>query len=107
MEVITRKCPGCGSPQVRVDRHEARAQPMEWACGSCGRIDRTPKSPTARELELIRGICEGKGTKEVAALLGISTKTAETHRNNVMKKLGVHCTAELVRWAIREKVIEA
>jgi signal transduction histidine kinase len=49
---------------------------------------------------------EGRTTKEVASLLGVSVKTAESHRTNVMQKLGVHETASLVRYAVRRGLIE-
>jgi DNA-binding NarL/FixJ family response regulator len=47
-------------------------------------------------------IAEGKSTRDVAALLGVSQKTAETHRTRLMQKLDIHETASLVRYAIRE-----
>ncbi|HKQ61052.1 MAG TPA: response regulator transcription factor [Candidatus Polarisedimenticolaceae bacterium] len=56
---------------------------------------------TPREREVFHLVTEGKTTKEIAALLGISVKTAENHRTRVMDKLGVHNTAELVRYAAR------
>lgn len=61
---------------------------------------------TAREREVLQLIAEGRSTKEVAEGLGMSTKTAETHRANLMRKLGLRSLAELVRYAIRNKVIE-
>jgi len=62
---------------------------------------------TAREREVVQLISEGQTTKEVASTLGISVKTAVTHRTNVMRKLGVHETAGLVRFAIRSGLIRA
>jgi PAS domain S-box-containing protein len=56
---------------------------------------------TTREAQLLTLIAEGKSTKEAAALLGISYKTADSHRTRLMEKLNVHETASLVRWAIR------
>ena len=61
---------------------------------------------TPREREIIQLIAEGKATKEVADLLGISFKTAETHRTNLMRKLNLHSTADLVRYAIRNQIIQ-
>jgi len=61
---------------------------------------------TPREREVVQLIAEGRTTKEVASLLGVSVKTAESHRTNVMQKLGVHETAGLVRYAIRRGLIE-
>ena len=62
---------------------------------------------TAREREVLQLIAEGKSTKEVASLLGVSVKTAESHRTNVMRKLDIHETASLVRYAVRRGLIEA
>jgi len=59
---------------------------------------------TSREREIVQLLAEGKSNKEVAATLGISVKTAETHRANVMHKLGLHSTAELVRYALRNRI---
>ena len=59
---------------------------------------------TAREREIVQLLAEGKSNKEVATTLGISVKTAETHRANVMHKLGLHSTAELVRYALRNRI---
>ncbi|HET9326024.1 MAG TPA: response regulator transcription factor [Candidatus Eisenbacteria bacterium] len=62
---------------------------------------------TDREREVLQLISEGQTTKEVANTLGISVKTAGTHRTNIMRKLGVHETAGLVRYAIRQGLIRA
>ncbi|HXQ80967.1 MAG TPA: response regulator transcription factor [Opitutaceae bacterium] len=59
-----------------------------------------------RERETVQLLAEGRSNKEVAAMLGISVKTAETHRNNVMQKMGFHSITELVRYAVRNKLIE-
>ncbi len=62
---------------------------------------------TAREREVVRLIAEGKSNKNVAYLLDISVKTVETHRSASMRKLNVHSTAQLVRYAIRCGLIVA
>jgi len=62
-------------------------------------------SLTPRELEVLRLVAEGKSNKEVASVLGISVMTVETHRANIMHKLGAHSVAELVHYAIRHKII--
>jgi DNA-binding NarL/FixJ family response regulator len=62
---------------------------------------------TLREREIVQLIAEGKNTKEVATHLGISTKTADTHRSNIMRKLEIHSVTELVRFAVRSLIIEA
>lgn len=60
---------------------------------------------TVREREIIRLISEGQSSKEVATTLGISVKTADTHRANIMRKLQVHTVSELVRYALRNQII--
>jgi DNA-binding NarL/FixJ family response regulator len=59
-----------------------------------------------REREIVQLLAEGKSNKEVAAALHISVKTAETHRTNLMRKLDLHSISELVRYAIRNKMVE-
>lgn len=63
--------------------------------------------PSSREREIIQLLAEGKSNKEVASTLGISVKTAETHRAAIMRKLGLHSISELVRYAIRNHIIQA
>ena len=62
---------------------------------------------TPREREIVQLLAEGKSSKEVAVSLGISVKTAETHRANIMRKLELHSVSELVRYALRNQIIEA
>jgi len=62
---------------------------------------------TGREREVVQLLAEGKSTKEVGTILGISTKTAETHRSNLMRKLNCHSVSELVRYAVRNHLVEA
>lgn len=64
-----------------------------------------PLSP--RERQVLQLIAEGKTTKEVAGVLNISVKTAETHRTRLMEKLDIHETAGLVRYAIRRGLVQA
>jgi DNA-binding NarL/FixJ family response regulator len=61
---------------------------------------------TPRERSIVRVLAEGKSNKEAAAVLGVCLGTVETHRKNIFGKLGLHCTAELVRYAIRNHLIE-
>jgi DNA-binding NarL/FixJ family response regulator len=64
------------------------------------------KSLTAREREIVQLLAEGKSSKEVAVALGISVKTAETHRSNIMRKLDIHSVSELVRYAVKNNMVE-
>lgn len=61
---------------------------------------------TTREREVLQLLAEGQANKEIASMLGISTKTAETHRARIMAKLEIHSMSELVRYAIRNRIIE-
>jgi len=62
---------------------------------------------TVRQKQILKLLAEGKSCKGVAAALNISTKTAETHRANIMRRLNFHSVTELVRYAVRNHVIEA
>jgi two-component system response regulator NreC len=65
------------------------------------RSDLPPAPMTSREREILQLIAEGETTKEIASRLGLSVKTVESHRINLMRKLDIHETATLVRYAIR------
>jgi DNA-binding NarL/FixJ family response regulator len=66
-----------------------------------------PSDPlTPREREVLQLVAEGKTTKEIATVLGLSVKTAETHRTKIMRKLEIHETAGLVRYAIRRGLVQ-
>jgi len=62
---------------------------------------------TPREREILQLLAEGKSNKEVATVLGISTKTVEAHRANIMHKLGLHSMSDIVHYAIRNKIVKA
>jgi len=61
--------------------------------------------PTPREVEIIRRLAEGKSNKEIAAELGITLRTVETHRGRIMMKMRLHSLTELIHYAIRDKII--
>ena len=61
---------------------------------------------TPRELTIVKLVAESKSNKEVANILEISVKTVESHRANIMEKLGLHSVTELVRYAIRNNIVE-
>jgi DNA-binding NarL/FixJ family response regulator len=70
---------------------------------------RTPLLPdplSARERQVLQLIAEGQGTRQVAERLGVSVKTAESHRTNIMRKLGISRTAGLVRYALQHGLSE-
>jgi DNA-binding NarL/FixJ family response regulator len=62
---------------------------------------------TPRQREILQLIAEGRNTKEIAGMLGISIKTAEAHRSQLMDRLGIHDVAGLVRYAVRTGMISA
>ena len=61
---------------------------------------------TAREREVVQLLAEGKTTKEVASVLGMSVKTAETHRSNIMRKLNFHSVSQVVLYAVRNNIVQ-
>jgi DNA-binding NarL/FixJ family response regulator len=81
-----------------------------------GYLDKSPRAAeadvptsrlTPRQREIVQLLAEGKSSKEVAVALGLSVKTAETHRANIMRRLNCHSVSELVRYAIRNNIIQA
>lgn len=67
-----------------------------------GSSDSVFRTLGSREREVLQLIAEGKTSLEIAALLHIAPKTVDTHRQNIMRKLGIHRLADLVRYALRE-----
>jgi DNA-binding NarL/FixJ family response regulator len=71
-------------------------------------VDTEPSASrlTPRQRDVLKLLAEGKSTREVAAVLGMSIKTAETHRSALMRRLNCHSISDLVRYAVRNKIIE-
>lgn len=69
-------------------------------------IERPFRRLTPREREIVQLLAEGKSNKEIANYLNISVKTAETHRANIMLKMNFHSVTELVRYAVKNKIIQ-
>src|SRR5580765_6473223 len=86
----------------RLHASAARASPDTQALSSRGSASRL----TSREREVLQLLAEGAANKEIATALGITTKTAETHRARIMAKLELHSMSELVRYAVRNRIIE-
>jgi DNA-binding NarL/FixJ family response regulator len=59
-----------------------------------------------RERQILQLVAEGKSNKEVANTLNLSVKTVETHRARIMEKLGLHTVSDLIRYAVRNQIIE-
>lgn len=72
-----------------------------------GNVDADTDSLTPRERQILQLVAEGKTTKEIAKLLSVSFKTAESHRNRIMKKLDIHNVTGLVHYAIRSGITQA
>lgn len=62
---------------------------------------------TAREREIVQLVAEGKTSKEIAAELGVSLKTVEAHRSNILRKLHLRSSSELVLYAVRNQIVQA
>jgi DNA-binding NarL/FixJ family response regulator len=58
------------------------------------------KPLTSRQREILQLLAEGKSSKDVSSTLGLSVKTVETHRANIMRRLGCHSVSDLVRYAV-------
>jgi two-component system, NarL family, response regulator NreC len=96
---------------VRSARCDDRANDLE--AYSRSELQRPPetlfpreRALTAREREVLKLLAEGKTVRAAATVLGLSSKTVDAHKFNLMRKLGIHNKAELVMWAIRKKVVK-
>jgi DNA-binding NarL/FixJ family response regulator len=75
--------------------------------GRAGQVQKKTNRLSSREIEVLQLIAEGKPNKQVAAELGVSFKTVDKHRQNLMTKLDIHDVAGLTRYAIAEGIIES
>jgi DNA-binding NarL/FixJ family response regulator len=84
----------------------AGGQVLDPRLGTVENLARQPRPVlTARELEVLQLVVDGKSNKEIAGILGLSANTVAVHRANVMQTLGIHNTAELVLYAIRQGLV--
>ncbi|MFH1936517.1 MAG: response regulator transcription factor, partial [Bacteroidota bacterium] len=65
-----------------------------------------PQSLTNRQQEILKLFAEGYNNKEISARLAISIRTVESHKNHIVKKLGLKSTVEMVKFAIKNKIVE-
>jgi DNA-binding NarL/FixJ family response regulator len=77
---------------------------VKLAVGEKG-LPRRPDALTSREREILQLVAEGMSSKEVSETLHVSVRTVDTHRANIMEKLGIHRVSGLVRYAIREGIL--
>ena len=89
-----------------IDSHISRAA-LEAYMRRLGDDEQEKDVLTARQREILQLIAESLGTKEIAFRLGVSTKTVETHRKQLMERLNIHDVAGLVRYAIRTGVVSS
>lgn len=75
--------------------------------GELPRDERPSARTTPREVQIIRLLADGKANKEIAAQLGITVRTVETHRAKVMQKLGMHSLVDLIRYALGHGIVPA
>jgi DNA-binding NarL/FixJ family response regulator len=84
-------------------REMPRADRREWPTGE---LLPRKRVLTAREREVLKLLAEGKTVRSAAGVLGLSVKTVDAHKFNLMRKLGIHNKAELVMWAIQKRVVK-
>ncbi len=87
------------SGQSHEDRH--RRNVAEWP-----EVSPRERSLTIRERQVLKLLAEGRTVRSVASVLGLSVKTVDAHKFNLMRKLGIHNKAELVLWAIQKRVLK-
>lgn len=87
-----------GTPFVAADVEVSELPIEELASGK--------RMLTAREREVLKLLAEGRTVRSVAGILGLSVKTVDAHKFNLMRKLGIHNKAELVMWAIQKRVVK-
>ena len=92
--------------QMVLDGFLDRELPDGQSAATEKKEDETAAVLTGREREVIQLLAEGKTSKEVAVALHLSVKTAETHRTNLMRKLGLHSVADLTRYAVRNGIVQ-
>jgi DNA-binding NarL/FixJ family response regulator len=86
------------------DRREASSEP-DPQCPTAMPLPQE-RALTAREREVLKLLAEGKTVRAAATVLGLSSKTVDAHKFNLMRKLGIHNKAQLVMWAIQQRVVK-
>jgi two-component system, NarL family, response regulator NreC len=99
VEMVRKAVPGNGAIAPETPRNERGA----WTPS-----EMIPRKHilTTREREVLKLLAEGKTVRSVAGVLGLSVKTVDSHKFNLMRKLGIHNKAELVMWAIQKRVVK-
>ena len=84
----------------------AASMMQQFANGAKDKLDDTGSTLTRRESEVLRLLADGQSNKQAAAVLGVSPRTVESHRDHIMRKMGFSNFSELVRFAIRNTLID-
>lgn len=92
-----------GTPEVTSAKEKRRKEIAEWPMNLLSPRQRTL---TVRERQVLKLLAEGRTVRSVASTLGVSVKTVDAHKFNLMRKLGIHNKAELVVWAIQKRVLK-
>jgi two-component system, NarL family, response regulator NreC len=101
-QLITMVRASCRSAEAEV--HEISRARSDWTTEDAAFQRR--RVLTTREREVLKLLAEGRTVRSVAGILGLSIKTVDAHKFNLMRKLGLHNKAELVMWAIQQKLIK-
>lgn len=92
-----------GTPEMTFAKEKRGRDIAEWPINGLSPRQRTL---TVRERQVLKLLAEGRTVRSVASTLGVSVKTVDAHKFNLMRKLGIHNKAELVMWAIQKRVLK-
>lgn len=92
-------------PSTQLSSNHQEPSPRDPYCSSEA-VFRQERALTTREREVLKLLAEGKTVRAAAMILGLSSKTVDAHKFNLMRKLGIHNKAELVMWAIQKRVVK-
>ena len=105
VQMVRRSCGG-SSPHPKLAGPEQTASEQHDQQPSAAAFFPQARILTAREREVLKLLAEGKTVRAAATVLGLSSKTVDAHKFNLMRKLGIHNKAELVMWAIQKRVVK-
>jgi two-component system response regulator NreC len=103
VEMVRNACGGMAVDRLQESQIPGRHQQTR---DSQPRVFSRERALTGREREVLKLLAEGKTVRSAAVVLGLSSKTVDAHKFNLMRKLGIHNKAELVMWAIQRKVVK-
>ncbi len=103
VEMVRNVCGGNASDRIPASHIPGKHQQTR---GTQPRVFPRERALTVREREVLKLLAEGKTVRSAAMVLGLSCKTVDAHKFNLMRKLGIHNKAELVMWAIQRRVVK-